>query len=316
MNRAAALLAAALLAAMIAAAPAAIVLDQPYLLFLFQQIAILAIAAVGLNLVLGYAGLPAFGHAAFVGIGAYTVGIAAAESGGTGLLASGWVQVPLAAVLAATIGALIGSVSLRTRGVAFLMITLAFGQMLYYGAVSLERYGGDDGMNLVAPTQFGTFALSRGLGAYVAALIVLLVALYVSFRLSRSPFGAVLRGAAANERRMLAVGVSVFRYRVTAFALSGALCGIAGVLAANHSGFVSPASMGWTRSVELAVMVLLGGAGTTFGPLFGAAAFVLLEEALSGVSEHWRIVFGPLLLLIVIAAPGGIAGLLGRGRNG
>ena len=311
MSRAVLLLAAALFVVLLAAVPAALLLDLPYLLFLFQQLAILATAAVGLNLVLGYAGLPAFGHAAFVGIGSYTVGILATELPGT-LFTSAWVQLPLAATLAGLVASFIGAVSLRTRGVAFLMITLAFGQMLYFAAVALERYGGDDGMMLAAPSRLGEQNLSRGVLSYAIAVAVLAVALYVAFRLMRSPFGAVLRGAAANERRMQAVGVAVHRYRIGAFAASGALCGIAGVLLANHTSFISPATLAWTRSVELAVMVLLGGAGTLFGPLFGAAAFVLLEEVLSGVTEHWRIVFGPLLLLVVLAAPGGVAGLLGR----
>jgi branched-chain amino acid transport system permease protein len=318
MNRAVLLLAGALLGAMIAAAPASILLNEPYLLFVFQQLAILAIAAIGLNIVLGYAGLPAFGHAAFVGIGAYTVGITAAELGGA--FTSVWVQFSLATGLAGAIAALIGAVSLRTRGVAFLMITLAFGQMLYFAAVALERYGGDDGMILAVPSRMGDVALARGALSYAVTMAVLVMALTVASRLMRSPFGMVLRGAAANERRMLAVGVAVDRYRIGAFAVSGALCGLAGALMANHTAFISPATLAWTRSVELAVMVLLGGAGTLFGPLFGAAAFVLLEEVLSGVSEHWRIVFGPMLLLIVLAAPGGIAGLLAgsmsRSRHG
>ena len=315
MNRAAILLAGVLFVAMIAVAPAAVFLDQPYLLILFQKMAIYALAAVGLNIVLGLGGLPAFGHAAFLGIGAYTVGIAAAETAGAGPFASGWVQFPLAAVVAGLAGALFGSIALRTRGVAFLMITLAFGQMLYYAAVALERYGGDDGMPIATPTHLGSFALTRGVGTYALAVGLLMLALYFAFRLSRSPFGYVLQGAAKNERRMEAIGVSVFRYRVAAFALSGAVCGLAGALLANHSAFVSPATVSWTRSVELAVMVLLGGAGTVFGPLFGAGAFVLLEEVLSGATEHWRIVFGPLLLLIVLAAPGGIAGLLQRPKG-
>lgn len=312
MNRGSLVVAAALVAALFIAIPASLLLDQPYLLFLFGRMAILATAAVGLNLVLGYSGLPAFGHAAFVGVGVYAVGVTAAE----GWLASGWVQFPLAAALAALAAAVIGAISLRTRGVAFLMITLAFGQMLYYAVVALEPYGGDDGMTLAAPSSFSGLDLARGVGSYTVAVLVLVLVLFVGARLVQSPFGAVLRGAAVNERRMLAVGVPVFRYRLAAFALSGAICGIAGALLANHTAFISPASLSWTRSVELALVVLLGGAGTTFGPLFGAAAFVLLEEVLAGATEHWRIIFGPLLLLVVLAAPGGIAGFLGKRSDG
>lgn len=313
MSRATVLVAAALFVALVAAVPAALFLHEPYLLFLFGRLAILALAAVGLNLVLGHGGLPAFGHAGFVGVGVYTVGITATE----GVLSSGWAQFGIAAVLGALVATFTGALSLRTRGVAFLMITLAFGQMLFYGAVALERYGGDDGMVLPQPSRLAGFALQRGsVTVYAVAVLLLALSLYASWRVMRSPFGAVLRGAAVNERRMQAIGISVFRFRLVAFALSGAICAVAGALLANHGAYVSPASMSWMRSVELAVVVLLGGAGSTFGPLFGAAAFVLLEEALSGFTEHWRIVFGPLLLLVVLAAPGGIAGLLSGRRHG
>ncbi len=315
MTRSTAIIAGFLFVALIAAIPAALFLHEPYLISLFGRLAILAVAGVGLNLVLGHAGLPAFGHAAFVGVGAYSVGITTLE--GIPFLANGWAQFGLAIVLGALSATIIGALSLRTRGVAFLMITLAFGQMLFYGAVSLERYGGDDGTTLPTSSTLAGLSLERGsIALYALSLLVLLLATYAAWRVMRSPFGAVLRGAAVNERRMQAVGIQVFRFRLAAFALSGAICGLAGALLANHAAYVSPANLSWMRSVELAIVVLLGGAGTTFGPLFGAAAFVLLEEVLSGLTEHWRLIFGPLLLLVVLVAPGGIAGLLSGKRDG
>ena len=299
MNRSTTVVAGALFVALLAAIPLALFLHQPYLISLFGRLAILAIAGIGLNLVLGHSGLPAFGHAAFVGIGAYTVGITTIE--GMPLLSSGWAQFGLATVLGAASAAIIGALSLRTRGVAFLMITLAFGQMLFYAAMTLERYGGDDGITLPRASTMGGLALERGsIALYGLSLAILAVTAYVAWRVMRSPFGAVLKGAAVNERRMQAVGVAVFRYRLGAFALSGAICGLAGALLANHAAYISPASLSWMRSVELAIVVLLGGAGTAFGPLLGAAAFVLLEEVLSGLTEHWRLIFGPLLLLVVL----------------
>ncbi len=308
------IIAGVLFVALLAAIPASLFLHEPYLLSLFGRLAILAIAGIGLNLVLGHAGLPAFGHAAFVGVGAYSVGVTSIEA--IPFLDSGLAQFGLAIALGALSATVIGALSLRTRGVAFLMITLAFGQMLFYGAVSLERYGGDDGTTLPQSSTLAGLSLERGsIALYALSMLILLLAAYAAWRVMRSPFGLVLKGAAVNERRMQAVGIPVFRFRLAAFALSGAICGLAGALLANHTGYMSPASLSWMRSVELAIVVLLGGAGTAFGPLFGAAAFVLLEEVLSGLTEHWRLIFGPLLLLVVLAAPGGIAGLLSGKRD-
>jgi branched-chain amino acid transport system permease protein len=314
-NRSTAVVAGALFVALVAAIPVALFLHQPYLISLFGRLAILAIAGVGLNLVLGHSGLPAFGHAAFVGVGAYAVGITTIEE--IPFLASGWTQFGLATALGAASATIVGALSLRTRGVAFLMITLAFGQMLFYATMSLERYGGDDGITLPHASTLAGLSLQRGsITLYGLSLAILAVTAYAAWRVMRSPFGTVLKGAAVNERRMQAVGIVVFRYRLGAFALSGAICGLAGALLANHTAYISPASLSWMRSVELAIVVLLGGAGTAFGPLFGAAAFVLLEEVLSGLTEHWRLLFGPLLLFVVLAAPGGIAGLLSGKRDG
>ena len=297
---------------LLAAAPVlAAVLDQPFLLILLTRLMLLAVAAAGLNLVMGYGGLVSFGHAAFVGIGAYAAGItaiAAAENGGAppGVTA----QLALAAAAGAVAALAIGAISLRTRGLYFIMITLAFGQMFFYLGVSLERFGGDDGMPLPARATLAGASLASPGVAYATAFAVLALVLIAKRRLVRAPFGAVLRGTAANERRMESIGVGTYPVRLVAFAISGAVCGIAGVLLANLAGYVSPATMSWTRSAELVVVVLLGGAGTVFGPLYGAAAYVMAGEVLSQFTVHWRIVFGPLLILVVLFSRGGIAALL------
>ena len=289
---------------------------QTFYVFLFSKMMILALAGVSLNLILGYGNMPSFGHAGFLGIGAYTVGITsvhAAQSQG-GWLTSSLVQFPLAIAAAAAAALVIGAISLRTRGVYFIMITLAFGQMLFSLGTALETYGGDDGLNLPRYTTLGTAELSSGPTLYYLVFALLVAALAASHRLVRSPFGAILQGAKSNESRLEAVGVPVFRHRLTAFVLAGAVCGLAGALMANHAGYVSPAMADWTRSADLAIIVLLGGAGTLFGPLFGALAVVGLEEVLSEFTEHWRIVYGPLLILVVLLNRGGISGLF-RDRN-
>jgi branched-chain amino acid transport system permease protein len=276
-----------------------------FLLILFTRIIILALAATSLNLILGYGGMVSFGHAVYLGIGGYLVGILAKEG-----INSGLVQWPLALLVSALFALVIGALSLRTRGVYFIMITLAFSQMVYYVAVSLDRYGGDDGLTINRRSQFGLLNLSNKIVFYYLCLALLLIVVFFVARLVNSRFGMAIRGANSNERRMRAIGFPVFRYRLLCFVIAGTLCGLAGVLLANHTDFVSPAMMHWTRSGDLIVMVVLGGMGSAFGPLIGAVALLVLEEALSGVTEYWQIILGPLLLLIVLFARGGIVGLL------
>jgi branched-chain amino acid transport system permease protein len=305
-----------LLVALAAAPVLSALAGQMFYVFLLTKMMILALAAVSLNWILGYGNMPSFGHAGFLGIGAYTVAILsvrAAETQG-GWLASTFVQLPLAAFFAAIAALVIGAVSLRTRGVYFIMITLAFGQMLFSLGEALEPYGGDDGMNLPLYATIGSADLSSGPVLYYLVLGLLVLALAGSHSLMQSPFGAVIRGAKSNETRLEALGVPVYRYRLAAFALAGAVCGLAGALLANQGGYVSPALAAWTHSAELVVIVMLGGAGTLFGPLFGALAVIGLEEVLSQYTEHWRIIFGPLLILVVLANRGGLSGLF-RVRN-
>ena len=283
-----------------------------FLLTLFTRILILALAATSLNLILGYGGMVSFGHAAYLGVGGYVVGILAQEG-----VYSGFVQWPLALMVSAFASFIIGLVCLRTRGVYFIMITLAFSQMIYYIAVSLARYGGDDGLTVERRSQFaGLLNLSNKTQFYYLCLLLLLGAIYFVRRLVNSRFGAVIRGARSNERRLRAIGFATFRYKLACFVIAGTLCGLAGALLANQTDFVSPAMMHWTRSGDLIVMVVLGGMASVFGPLMGSVALLVLEELLSRITEYWQIILGPLLLLVVLFARGGIDGLLAGWRRG
>jgi branched-chain amino acid transport system permease protein len=277
---------------------------------LFTRIIIMAIAAVSLNLIMGYGGMVSFGHAAYLGIGGYAVGMLWKEG-----VTSGFVQWPAAVGASALFALVVGALSLRTRGVYFIMITLAFAQMIYYIAAGLSRYGGDDGLTIHRRSQFDGLNLSNKPTFYYLCLALLLGGIYFVWRLTNSRFGLVIQGARSNERRMRALGFPTFRYRLAAFVIAGAMCGLSGALLANQADFVSPAMMYWTRSGDLIVMVVLGGMGSSFGPLIGAIALLVLEEVLSGITEYWQIALGPLLLAVVLFARGGIDGLfdlLGR----
>jgi branched-chain amino acid transport system permease protein len=283
-----------------------------FLLTLFTRIAILALAAVSLNLILGYGGMMSFGHAAYLGIGGYAVGILAFEG-----VTTGFVQWPVALLVSAFFALVIGALSLRTRGVYFIMITLAFAQMAYYIVAGLARYGGDDGLTIQKRSQFiAPINLSNKVQFYYICLALLCAAIYLVWRLINSRFGMAIQGARSNDTRMRAIGFPTYRYKLTCFVIAGTLCGLAGALLANHTDFVSPAMMYWTRSGDLIIMVVLGGMGSIFGPLFGAVALLVLEEVLSGITEYWQIILGPLLLLVVLFARGGIDGLLGKVRHG
>jgi branched-chain amino acid transport system permease protein len=289
--------------------------DQRYLLSIGTRIVIWSIAAVSLNMILGYGGLVSFGHAMFFGIGGYAVGILSAHG-----ISSGWIQWPVAVLAATAWAALIGALSLRTRGLYFIMITLAFAQLVYYVGSGLEAYGGDDGLNISRSRFPGLIDLRDKASFYWLCFALLCASLWFCGRYANSHFGLVLRGAKSNELRMTALGFPVFRYRLAAFTISGALGGLSGILLANEGAYISPAMMSWMKSGDLIVIVVLGGMGTLFGPLYGTIAFFVLEEALppilnlahKGWGEYWMIVFGPLLVLIALYARGGIDSLLGR----
>jgi len=284
-------------------------LDDPFMLTLFTRIVIMALAAVSLNLILGYGGLISFGHAAYIGIGGYSVGILAHHG-----ITEAWIQWPVALLGSALVALLFGLLSLRTKGIFFIMITLALAQLVFYLGNGAYAYGGDDGLTILKRSDFGGLIdLNDKESLYYLCWVLLALALWLTYRVVNSRFGMVLQGAKSNDRRMATLGFPVFRYRLTAFVLAGMACGLAGVLTATYTDFISPAMMHWSRSGDLIVMVVLGGMGSLFGPLFGSVVFLLMEEVLSSWTEYWKIVFGPILLLVVLFARGGIDGAMVRG---
>jgi branched-chain amino acid transport system permease protein len=286
----------------------ALALDQPFYIALVARIMIFAIAAMSLDLILGYGGLVSFGHAVYLGIGGYAVGILSFHG-----IENGLVHFGVAIAASAMVALAIGAVSLRTSGVYFIMITLAFSQMVYFLGVSLNQYGGDDGLNIRRPSEFGAWLpLDRPVVLYYVVFGTLAALLFIASRIVASRFGMVLQGARSNERRMAAIGFHVFRYRLAAFVIAGAMCGLAGALFANLTLFVSPSIMHWSRSGEIMVMVLLGGMGTLFGPVIGAALYLVFESVLSRVTEHWQAVLGPLLVVVVLFAKAGLFDTLAR----
>ena len=285
--------------------------EVPFYVDLGRRMMILAIGALSLNLIMGYGGMISFGHAVFLGIGAYVVGICAEHE-----VVSGFIQWPLALLTCGVFALIFGAISLRTRGVYFIMITLALAQMMYFLGVSLDRYGGDDGLPLAEPSYFsGLIDLSEKNSLYYLVFALLLLCLWICKRLVNSRFGMVIQGARSNEARMEAIGFPTYRYKLTAFVIAGVMAGLAGVLLANHTDFVNPDMMHWTRSGDLIIMVLLGGMGSLAGPIVGALVFILLEEALSGITEYWQLIFGPFLILVVLFARGGLLGFLEKRQS-
>jgi branched-chain amino acid transport system permease protein len=298
-----------LLLAALALAPLAVNLGMPAgWLALLTRAMIFAIAALSLDLILGVGGLVSFGHAAFLGIGAYVTGIMITEGRSEAL-----VILPVLLVLCALFAAVTGAVCLRTRGVAFIMITLAFGQMVYFLAQALSAYGGDDGLTLYAKSTFAGFSPFANRTSFFYSVLAALAGCYLLVRvLVASRFGRVLRAARENAVRVSVTGFDVTRIRLVAYVISGMLAGLSGFLLANHTEFVSPAFMSWQRSGELIFMAVLGGVGSLHGAIIGAIAYLIAEEALSHLTEHWRAIFGPLIILFVLFTRGGIVGMLRR----
>ncbi len=300
--------------------PLALLAGQSYFITLFCRILIYGLAAVSLDLLLGYGGMISLGHAAFVGIGAYVVGVLYVHSFQMEPLISfpfvlpgsenGLLVLPAAVAISAMFALVIGALCLRTRGMHFIMITLAFAQMLYYFFVSLEKYGGDDGLPLYSRSSVPGLDLNNDLHFYYFCLALLVLFLFLAKRLVGSRFGIMVRGASNNERRLNALGVSAYRYKLACFVIAGAGAGLAGGLLANHTEYVSPGLMHWTMSGELMVMVLLGGLGTLYGPVLGAVVFLLLEEFLAMYTAHWMVYMGPFLVLVVLFAKRGLFGLI------
>jgi branched-chain amino acid transport system permease protein len=280
-------------------------IGQPFYVTLFTRVVIFALAAVGLNLILGYGAMVSFGHAMYIGIGAYAVGILAHHG-----IGNGWLQIGVALVVGLMVAVVIGFICLRTSGMAFIMITLAFAQMFYFLCISLKQYGGDDGLTISARSDFGLFSLASNTALYYFALALLFACLVLFQRLVHSRFGMVLRGCRSNERRMAALGFPTLRYKLTAYVISAQVCVVAGVLLANLTKFAAPSYMAWQASGDLIVMIVLGGMGTLVGPVAGAVALLIFEEILAGWTTHWMIVLGPVIVLIVLTAKKGVYGFL------
>ena len=308
--------AAAVLVALGAVPLIAGLLDEPYYVTLCTRILVFALAALGLNLVLGYGAMVSFGHAMYLGIGAYAVGILARHG-----IGNGWVHIGVALSVGGAVAVAVGLICLRTSGMAFIMITLAFAQMLYFLAVSLREYGGDDGLPLALHSDFGWFDLAEAKVLYYFAFALLLATLFGLRRLVDARFGMVLRGCRSNERRMAALGFPTLRYKLAAYVLSAQICVVAGMLLANLTRFVAPSYMAWTVSGELIVMAVLGGLGTLIGPVVGAAALIWLEELLTSahlgvawldplLSQHWQALIGLFIVLVVLVLKQGLYGWL------
>ncbi|MEK8047431.1 branched-chain amino acid ABC transporter permease [Ideonella margarita] len=300
----------ALLLALVALPPLANWLGADFYIGLASRILIFALAATSLNLILGFGGMVSFGHAAFVGLGAYTVGVLMTHG-----VMSAWVAWPAAFGVAALAAWLVGAVSLRTRGVYFIMITLAFAQMLYYLAVSLKTWGGDDGLSLPGRSSLAPLPgldLANDTTFYYVVLAVCAGAMVLLWRLLNARFGHTLQAIRDNDTRMAAVGFHTRRYQHIAFTLAGGVAGLAGALLANQSGFVSPALMQWQQSGMLMIMVILGGVGHLWGGVIGAVVFLLLEEVLGHYTMHWPFFLGAALLAVVLVASNGLMSLMKR----
>ncbi len=281
-------------------------IGQPFYLDLLSRALIFAIAAISLNLILGFGGMVSLGHAAYIGIGAYCVGIPSYYD-----FYNGWLHLALTLVASAGFAGITGAISLRTKGVYFIMITMAFSQMVYFIFLSLEEYGADDGLVIYSRSEFPALINMDGSASlYYWIYGLLLLSLFFVHRLVYSRFGRVIVGSKFNEQRMQALGFDTYRYRLVCYVISAMLCSLAGMLLGNFSGFISPDMMSWARSGELIFMVLIGGVGTLFGPLIGTIAFVTLEEFLSSITVYWHLIFGLMLVALVLYGKGGIHGLL------
>jgi len=293
-------------------------LDQVFYVSFASRVMIYAIAATSLNLVLGYGGMISFGHAAFVGTGAYVASILVAEG-----VASAWIGWPAAVAASAALAWAIGAISLRTRGVYFIMITLAFAQMMFYLVNSMKAYGGDEGLSLPRRAHLG-FELGNEVVFYYVVLLILAATIFFLHRLIDSRFGRVIVAIRENEPRAEAIGLPVFRYQLACFVIAGAAGGLAGALLASHGKYVNPGVLHWLQSGTLMIMVILGGVGQLWGGVIGAAVLLGLEHAIADYPIPWLAQFAPnyqqhanlgvglVLLAIVLFAPQGIAGLLSR----
>ena len=291
-----------------AAAVAAQASGAGYLLTPMARIVIFAIGALSLNLVLGFGGMVSFGHALYIGIGVYAVGILDFFG-----IANGWLHIAASMSVAALVASAVGALSLRVSGVYFIMITLAFSQMAYYFFTGLTVFGGDEGMSLSGRSQFiPGLSLKSPTIFYFFCLAILAIFSAILYCIVRSRFGMVIQGARINERRMLALGFPVMSYRLIAYVISGALCSVSGVMLANLNEFASSQYMHWIVSGDLIIMIIIGGIRSIAGPIIGAIVFIALQEILSAYTDRWQVFLGPLLVLLVIYGRDGIVGILAK----
>ncbi len=298
----------------------ALIADEPFYITLATRVAIFALAGVGLNIAIGLGGLVSFGHAAFFGLGGYAMGVLASHAQsytpmmewpflieGSNSMPVIWITAVIASGLAALV---IGALSLRTAGVYFIMITLAFGQMLYYFTISWPAYGGEDGLSIYIRNGFPGLNTLDPIQFFAITFVILGLALVFSTLLAKSPFGLALNAARQSSERVETIGITPYRLRLTAFVISGMITGLAGALFADLNRFVSPTMFSWQTSGEIMVFIILGGTARLFGPVAGAALFIALEQVLGGLSDYWHIYLGLLLLCVVLFARGGIIGTL------
>lgn len=297
-------------------------LGENYYVNLVNRVVIFAIAGVGLNLALGYGGMVSLGHAAFFGLGAYVSGVAAFHFGESSLFLFGisgsnqlliiWL---ITIIFTAVVALVIGLISIRTTGVYFIMITLAFAQMLYYFAISLPTYGGEDGLLMLSRNQFPFIDMDNEISFFAICFAILLISLALTSRIMSARFGAALDVAKMNDIRLATAGINPFPIKLIAFIISAIITGLAGSLFAELNRFVSPSLMSWQMSGEIIIFILLGGVGRLYGPVIGAALFVLLETFIGGYTEHWKLFLGLVLLGIVLFAKGGLMQLLAGDKH-
>ncbi|KPB01848.1 branched-chain amino acid ABC transporter permease [Ahrensia marina] len=298
------------------------VMDEPFLITLTTKAVILALAGVGLNLALGQGGLISLGHAAFFGLGGYAMGVLASHAQtftplmeapflivGTNSMPVIWLVAIVASSLCAFV---IGLLSLRTSGVYFIMVTLAFGQMLYYFSISWPAYGGEDGLSIYVRNSFPGLNTLDPIQFFGICFAILMLVIYGVSRLTHSPFGLALNGARQNAQRVHTVGLNPFKLQLAAFTISGAITGLAGALFADLNRFVSPTMFSWQTSGEIMIFIILGGVARLYGPVVGAALFILLEHWLGGLSDFWHVYLGIILLCVVLFARGGLIGALAK----
>ena len=281
-------------------------IDEPFYIDLMARVMIFSIAAMSLDFILGYGAMISFGHALYLGLGTYAVGIMAHYE-----VTNGWLQLLVCISGTAFIAFILGLISLRTSGIYFIMITFALAQMFYFLGISLEAYGGDDGLPIDTRSEFFSFFdLNEAWNMYYLILGTMTVTALVLWKIINSRFGMVVRGSHSNDARMQAIGFPTMKYRLAAFVIAGVVCGLAGFLLGNLTEFLTPEYMHWFRSGELMIMVMVGGMGTLFGPLFGAFAYLMVEDFLANFTEYWQFYFGPMLIILVLFAKQGLWGML------